>query len=165
MTQAAENATAPQDSSIEQKLGMMGLGLPPVAAPAGVYVPAMTVGDTVYTSGQLPFVEGALPQTGKVGAEISAEDAANLASIAALNALAAIKQQIGDLERVTQIVKLTVFVASDAAFTAQPKVANGASELIGELFGERGVHVRSAVGVAVLPMDSPVELEVTATFA
>ena len=151
-------------SQIEERLGMMGLGLPPVAAPVAAYIPAIVSGSTAQTSGQLPFVEGVLPMTGKCGAELTAEQGAELAAIAALNALAALKQKVGDLDRITQIVKLTVFVASDPSFTEQPKVANGASELLGEVFGDRGIHARSAVGVAVLPLDAPVELEVTATF-
>lgn len=149
---------------VEEKLGQMSVSLPPVAAPAGVYVPALEHDGLVYTSGQLPFVEGVLPATGKVGAEVSLEEAQELAALAGLNALAAIKQAIGDLDRVTRVLKVTVFVASDASFTGQPKVANGVSELLGEVFGESGTHVRSAVGVAVLPMDSPVELEVTVAF-
>lgn len=151
-------------SQIEERLGLMGLGLPPVAAPVAAYVPAIVSGSTVQTSGQLPFVEGALPMTGKCGDGLGADQAAELAAIAALNGLAALKQKVGDLDRITQIVKLTVFVASDPSFTEQPKVANGASELLGEVFGDRGVHARSAVGVSVLPLDSPVELEITATF-
>jgi len=114
----------------------------------------------VYTSGQLPFVDGALPATGKVGAEVSAEQAKELAQRCALNALAAVKGEIGDLAKVKRVVKVVAFVASDPSFTAQPGVANGASELFGEVFGEAGVHARSAVGVAVLPMDSPVEVEI-----
>ncbi|MDJ1372378.1 RidA family protein [Gulosibacter molinativorax] len=151
-------------SRIEEKLGQMSVSLPPVAAPAGAYVPALEHDGLVYTSGQLPFVEGSLPTTGKVGAEVSLEDAQDLAAVSALNALASIKQVIGDLDRVTRVLKVTVFVASDASFTAQPQVANGASELIGEAFGELGKHVRSAVGVAVLPLNSPVELEVTVAY-
>lgn len=149
---------------VEEKLGQMSVSLPPVAAPAGVYLSALEHDGLVYTSGQLPFVEGKLPATGKVGAEVSVEDAQDLAAVAGLNALAAIKQVIGDLDRVTRVLKVTVFVASDAGFTAQPTVANGVSELLGEVFGDAGTHVRSAVGVAVLPMDSPVELEVTVAY-
>lgn len=149
---------------VEEKLGQLSVSLPPVAAPAGVYLPALVHQGLVYTSGQLPFVEGQLPSTGKVGAEVSTDEARELAAVAGLNALAAIKQAIGDLDRVTQVLKVTVFVASDASFTDQPKVANGVSELLGEVFGDAGKHVRSAVGVAVLPMNSPVELEVTVAY-
>lgn len=149
---------------VEEQLGQLSVSLPPVAAPAGVYVPALAHDGLVYTSGQLPFVEGALPAVGKVGGEVSLDEARELAALAGLNALAAIKQAIGDLDRVTRVLKVTVFVASDASFTEQPKVANGVSELFGEVFGEVGTHVRSAVGVAVLPLNSPVELEVTVAF-
>ncbi|SJM69416.1 RidA family protein [Gulosibacter sp. 10] len=151
-------------SRTETRLGELSLSLPPVAAPAGVYVPAAGHDGLVHTSGQLPFVEGALPATGKVGAEVPLEQAQEFAAIATLNALAAIKQELGDLDRVTRVLKVTVFVASDPSFTQQPQVANGASELLGEVFGEAGTHVRSAVGVAVLPLDSPVELEVVVAY-
>lgn len=151
-------------SAVEERLGSIGLGLPPVAAPVAAYIPALAHDGLVYTSGQLPFVEGVLPETGKVGAEVDADDAIEFAALAALNALAAIKSQIGDLDRVTRVVKVTVFVASAPDFTGQPSVANGASELLGEAFGEAGVHVRSAVGVAVLPLDSPVELEIVVAY-
>jgi enamine deaminase RidA (YjgF/YER057c/UK114 family) len=122
-------------------------------------------GSTVYTSGQLPFVSGKLPATGKVGAEVSAEDAKKHAEVCVINALAAVKAQIGDLDRVTRIVKVVGFVASDPQFTGQPGVVNGASELLGKIFGEAGTHARSAVGVAVLPLDAPVEVELIADFA
>ncbi|KAB1656763.1 RidA family protein [Pseudoclavibacter chungangensis] len=147
-------------SAVEERLGQLGLGLPPVAAPVAAYIPAVEHAGLVYTSGQLPFIEGALPETGKVGAEVSDDAATEYAAIATLNALAAVKSVVGDLDRVTRVVKVTVFVASAPDFTGQPAVANGASELLGEAFGEAGVHVRSAVGVAVLPLDSPVELEI-----
>lgn len=150
---------------IEEKLGQMSVSLPPVAAPAGVYLPALEHNGLVYTSGQLPLVEGALPATGKVGAEVDLEQAQELAALAVLNALAAVKHVVGDLDRVTRVLKVTVFVASDASFTDQAKVANGASELLGEVFGESGTHVRAAVGVAVLPLNSPVELELTVAYA
>nr|WP_231704169.1 MULTISPECIES: RidA family protein [Arthrobacter] len=143
----------------------LGLELPGVAAPVAAYVPAVVTGNHVYTSGQLPFVDGGLPAVGKVGAEVSAEDAKAYAARCAVNALAAIKAQIGDLDRVTRIVKVVGFVASDPSFTGQPGVINGASELLGQVFGEAGSHARSAVGVAVLPLDSPVEVEVIAEFA
>lgn len=154
-------STAPQGSGtrVRSRLDELGLKLPAVAAPVAAYVPAVASGNQVHTSGQLPFVEGALPEVGKVGAEISAERAAELAAICCLNALAAIEDLIGDLDRVVRIVKLTGYVASDPSFTAQPAVINGASELLGEIFADAGRHARSAVGVAVLPLDSPVELD------
>lgn len=151
--------------AIESRLAELGLELPAVAAPAGAYVPAVVSGNLVYTAGQLPFIDGALPATGKVGAAVSAEEAASYAARAALNALAAAAESIGSLDRVTRIVKVVVFVASDPAFTAQPAVANGASALLGDVFGEAGRHARSAVGVAVLPLDSPVEVELVLEFA
>ncbi|WP_104110990.1 RidA family protein [Arthrobacter sp. N199823] len=140
------------------------MSLPPVAAPVAAYVPAVISGNHVYTSGQLPFIDGKLPATGKVGAEVSAEDAKSMAATSAINAIAALKSVIGDLDRVTRIVKVVGFVASDPSFTGQPGVINGASELLGEVFGEAGVHARSAVGVSVLPLDSPVEVELIAEF-
>ena len=146
-------------SSPEERLAELGLTLPGVAAPVAAYVPAVRSGEHVFTSGQLPMVEGALAATGKVGAEVSAEDAKGLARICALNALAAVKAEIGDLANVRRVVKVVGFVASAPGFTGQPGVVNGASELLGEVFGERGVHARSAVGVAVLPLDAPVEVE------
>lgn len=152
-------------SAVERRLAELGLELPEVAAPVAAYVPAVVTGNHVYTSGQLPFVDGALPAAGKVGTEISAEDAKAYAARCAVNALAAIKAQIGDLDRVTRIVKVVGFVASDPSFTGQPGVINGASELLAQVFGEAGNHARSAVGVAVLPLDSPVEVEVIAEFA
>ncbi len=152
-------------SAVEQRLAELGLDLPEVAAPVAAYVPAVVTGNYVYTSGQLPFVSGVLPGTGKVGAEVSAADAAGYAATCAVNALAAIKAQIGDLDRISRIVKVVGFVASDPSFTGQPAVINGASELLGKVFGEAGTHARSAVGVAVLPLDSPVEVEVIAEFA
>lgn len=151
-------------SAVEERLGAMGLGLPPVAAPVAAYMPAVDHDGLVYTSGQLPFVEGALPETGKVGAEVSSDDAVEFAAIAVLNALAAVKSVIGNLDRVTRVVKVTVFVASAPAFTGQPLVANGASELLGAIFDDAGQHVRSAVGVAVLPLDAPVELELVVAY-
>jgi enamine deaminase RidA (YjgF/YER057c/UK114 family) len=150
--------------TVNETLAGLGLALPPVAAPAGAYVPAIVSGDLVFTAGQLPFVEGALPATGKVGAEVDADEATAFARIAALNALAAAESAIGSLDRVTRVVKATVFVASDPSFTAQPSVANGASELLGQVFGDAGRHARSAVGVAVLPLDSPVEIELILEF-
>ncbi|MBP2412415.1 enamine deaminase RidA (YjgF/YER057c/UK114 family) [Arthrobacter stackebrandtii] len=160
MTTASNQGT----SRIEARLAELGLALPPVAAPVAAYVPAVISGNHVYTSGQLPFIDGKLTATGKVGAEISAEDAKSMAATSAINAIAALKSVIGDLDRVTRIVKVVGFVASDPSFTGQPGVINGASELLGEVFGEAGVHARSAVGVSVLPLDSPVEVELVAEF-
>lgn len=144
----------------DERLAQLGLKLPDVPKPAGVYVPALRNGDLVYTSGQLPMVDGALPATGKVGAAVSPEQAKELAQQCALNALAAVKSVVGDLGKVRRVVKVVGFVASDPSFTAQSGVINGASELLGEVFGDAGVHARSAVGVAVLPLDSPVEVEI-----
>lgn len=149
--------------SVSERLAALGIDLPAVAAPAGAYVPAVRVGDLIHTAGQLPFVDGALPATGKVGADIGLEDAAGFARVAALNAVAAAASVAGGVDALTRIVKVVVFVASDPAFTAQPQVANGASELLGDLFGTP--HARSAVGVAVLPLDSPVEIELIAESA
>lgn len=151
--------------SVADRLAELGLALPAVAAPVAAYVPAVVSGSHVYTSGQLPFVDGALPATGKVGAEVSAEDARAYAATCILNALAAVESQIGSLDRVTRIVKVTGFVASAPGFSGQPGVVNGASELLGELLGDAGVHARSAVGVAELPLDAPVEIELIAEFA
>lgn len=145
-------------SGIKARLAELGIELPQVAAPVAAYVPAALVGNQVWTSGQLPFVEGELPATGKVGAEVSAEDAYTYARTALLNALAAVDSVV-DLEKVTRVVKVVGYVASEGGFTGQPGVVNGASELVGEIFGEAGAHVRSAVGVAVLPLDAPVEVE------
>ena len=146
-------------SSVEQRVAALGLTVPEVAAPVAAYVPAVVTGSYVFTSGQLPFVDGKLPRTGKVGAEVNQDDAADLAQLCALNAIAAVKSVIGDLDRVVRVVKVVGFVASAPDFTGQPFVMNGASKLLGEAFGDAGVHARSAVGVAVLPMDSPVEVE------
>ncbi|MGX2996385.1 RidA family protein [Streptomyces sp. JNUCC 64] len=146
--------------AVEARLAELGLTLPQVAAPLAAYQPAVRTGAYVYTAGQLPLVEGTLPVTGKVGAEVTAEEAKGLARTCALNALAAVKSVAGDLDRVARVVKVTGFVASASDFTGQPGVLNGASELLGEVFGEKGVHARSAVGVAVLPLDAPVEVEV-----
>jgi len=147
----------------ESRLTELGLELPALAAPVAAYVPAVRTGNYVYTAGQLPFVDGQLPVTGKVGAGgITPERATELARIATLNALAAVKSVAGSLANVKRIVKVTGFVASEPDFTGQPGVINGASLLLGEVFGEAGVHARSAVGVAVLPLDSPVEVELIA---
>lgn len=155
---------------VEERLAELGIALPDVAAPVAAYVPAVVSGSHVYTSGQLPFVDGALPATGKVGegAGVSGlvppADAQRYARIAVLNALAAARSVIGSLDRVTRVVKVTGFVASVADFTGQPGVINGASNVLGEIFGEAGAHARSAVGVAVLPLDSPVEVELILEF-
>ena len=148
-------------STPEERLAKLGLELPEVAKPLAAYVPAARSGSLVFTSGQLPTVNGALSKAGKVGAEVTADEAKKLAERCALNALAAIKSEIGDLARVRRIVKVVGFVASAPDFTGQPGVVNGASELLGTVFGEAGVHARSAVGVAVLPLDAPVEVELT----
>jgi len=150
---------------IDDRLAELGLVLPAVAAPAGAYVPAIISGNLVFTAGQLPFVDGVLPATGKLGAAIEADAAKAYAATCALNALAAAASVIGSLDRVTRVVKVVGFVASDPSFTGQPGVINGASELLGEIFGEAGKHARSAVGVAVLPLDSPVEVELILEFA
>ncbi|MFK5647700.1 RidA family protein [Ornithinimicrobium sp. LYQ121] len=151
-------------STVEQRLAELGHAVPEVAAPVAAYVPAVQHGDLVYTSGQLPFVNGALPTTGKVGEGqglVDPEEAKRLAGLCALNAIAAVKSVVGDLDRVVRVVKVVGFVASDPSFTGQPGVVNGASELIGAAFGDAGVHARSAVGVATLPLDTPVEVEIT----
>lgn len=149
---------------VAARLAELGITLPAVVKPVAAYVPAVLDGDRVWTAGQLPMVDGALPATGKVGEGeglVPPSDAAQLARVCALNAIAAIGSAV-DLDRVTRIVKVVVFVASDPSFTGQPAVANGASMLLGEVFGDAGLHARSAVGVAVLPLDSPVEVEVVA---
>ena len=145
-----------------ERLAELGLTLPPVAAPGGAYVPAVRSGAFVYTSGQLPTVDGKLPVVGKVGGEVSVPDAAGLARTCALNALAAAASQAGGLDGIRRIVKVTGFVASAPGFGGQPQVVNGASELLIEVFGEYGRHARSAVGVAELPLNSPVEVELIA---
>ena len=154
--------------SVADRLAELGVSLPAVAAPVGAYVPAARSGALVYTSGQLPFVAGALPMAGAVGRAVTAEDAKGLARTAALNAVAAVASLLAEetgeepaaaLDRVTRVVKVVGFVASDPTFTGQPGVVNGASELLGELFGDAGRHARSAVGVAALPLGAPVEVE------
>jgi enamine deaminase RidA (YjgF/YER057c/UK114 family) len=150
--------------TIEQKLAELGLELPNVATPAGAYVPAVISGNLVFTAGQIPLVDGVLMATGKVGNEISAEFAKEIAQRCALNALAAIKSVLGDLNRVKRVVKVVGFVASNPEFTGQPGVLNGASELLGKVFGDAGLHARSAVGVASLPLDAPVEVELIVEF-
>lgn len=144
--------------SVADRLAELGLVLPPVAAPVAAYVPAVRDGDRVYVSGQLPMVDGALAETGRLGAEVSVERGAELARTCALNALAAVDALVG-ADHITQVVKLTGFVASAPGFTAQPAVINGASELLGAVFGDAGRHARSAVGVAELPLGAPVEVE------
>ncbi|MEU8618015.1 RidA family protein [Streptomyces sp. NPDC048623] len=146
--------------AVEAKIAELGLTLPEVVPPLAAYQPAVQSGAYVYTSGQLPMVAGKLPLTGKVGAEVTAEEAKELAATCALNALAAVKSVVGDLDRIKRVVKVVGFVASAPDFTGQPGVINGASELLGAVLGDKGVHARSAVGVAVLPLDAPVEVEV-----
>ncbi|WP_052847622.1 RidA family protein [Streptomyces avicenniae] len=147
-------------SAVEDRLAELGLTLPPVVPPVAAYVPAVLSGSYVYTSGQVPLVDGALPYAGKVGAEVTPEQAQESARLCALNALAAVKSVVGDLDRVVRVVKVLGFVASAPGFTGQPLVVNGASELLGAVLGEAGRHARSAVGVAVLPLDAPVEVEI-----
>lgn len=144
-----------------ERLAALGIARPAVSAPVGSYVPAVRDGDLVLTSGQLPFVDGALAVTGKVGAGVSPEQAGELARVAAVNAVAAVHELIGDLDHVVQVVKVVGFVASAPDFTGQPGVINGASDVLAEIFGAAGRHARSAVGVAVLPLDAPVEVELT----
>ncbi|MCZ9300859.1 RidA family protein [Corynebacterium marquesiae] len=146
------------------RLRELGYELPGVAKPLASYVPAVRVGDQVWTSGQLPLVEGALPLTGKVGAEVTTEQAQEQARIAALNALAAIDAEVG-LDNVSRVVKIVGFVASDPAYADQPVVINGASDFIGEVFGDAGKHARSAVGVAALPKNASVEIELIVEIA
>lgn len=156
--------SADKAPGIKARLAELGIELPQVAAPVAAYVPAARVGDQVWISGQLPFVDGVLPATGKVGSEVSADEAYDYARTAVLNALAAVDSVV-DLDRVTRVVKIVGYVASAPDFTGQPGVVNGASEIIGEIFGEAGAHVRSAVGVAVLPLDAPVEVELVVEVA
>ena len=150
-------------SAVEDRLAVLGLSVPEVATPVAAYVPALQEGDLVFTSGQLPMVDGALAATGKVGEGdglVGPEQAKDLAQVCALNAIAAVKSVVGDLDSVSRVVKVVGFVASHPDFTGQPGVINGASELLGAAFGEAGVHARSAVGVAALPLDAPVEVEI-----
>lgn len=142
-----------------QRLSELGIELPPVAAPVAAYVPAVRSGDHVYTSGQLPFVDGQLPATGKVGADVDPDQATELARIAALNAVAAAADLVG-LDNIEQVVKVNGFVASAQDFGGQPGVINGASAVLQEIFADAGVHARAAVGVAELPMNSPVEVDI-----
>jgi enamine deaminase RidA (YjgF/YER057c/UK114 family) len=152
-------------STVEDRLAEAGLEVPAVPAPVAVYVPAVRTGAYVYTSGQLPLRSGELVATGKVGAEVTPEIAYDCARQCALNAIAAVKSVLGDLDGVVRVVKATVFVASTPDFTGQPAVANGASELFGQAFGDAGQHARSAVGVSVLPLDAPVEVELVVEVA
>jgi enamine deaminase RidA (YjgF/YER057c/UK114 family) len=152
-------------TSASARLEELGLQLPGVAAPLAAYVPAVQVGNLVYTSGQLPSVDGRLIATGKVGGAVSPEVATECAGAAALNGLAAVAAEVGGLDAIVRVVKVTVFVASEPGFTGHPQVANGASELLGSIFGAAGRHARSAVGVAVLPLDAPVEVELVVEVA
>lgn len=144
--------------TVSTRLAELGIELPAVVAPLAAYVPATRTGNLVYTSGQLPLTGGVLPQAGKVGDTVSPEDAKALARTCALNALAAVHSLVG-IDSVTRVVKVVGFVASAPGFNGQPGVVNGASELFGEVFGDAGAHARSAVGVAELPLDAPVEVE------
>jgi enamine deaminase RidA (YjgF/YER057c/UK114 family) len=146
-------------SQIEERIIELGFLLPETSKPLAAYIPAVQSGNLVFTSGQLPMIAGSLAETGKVGGSVSAERAKELATVCALNALAAVKTVIGDLDKIKRIVKVVGFVSSTPEFTGQPAVVNGASEFLGEVFGEKGIHARSAVGVAVLPLDAPVEIE------
>jgi enamine deaminase RidA (YjgF/YER057c/UK114 family) len=156
---SADDAAASPAGSAEERLAALGLSLPPVVAPLAAYVPAVRAGSFVYTSGQLPMVDGQLMSAGKVGTEVGAAEAAALARTCALNALAAAASVAGGLAGIKRVVKVTGFVASAPDFTGQPQVVNGASELLLEVFGEAGRHARSAVGTAVLPLNAPVEVE------
>ncbi len=147
-------------STVEDRLAELGLSVPEVVPPVAAYVPAVRDGNLVFTSGQLPMVDGSMAATGKVGGAVTPETAKEMAQACALNAIAAIKALIGDLDQVARVVKVVGFVASEPSFTGQPAVVNGASELLAKAFGDRGVHARSAVGVVALPLDAPVEVEV-----
>jgi enamine deaminase RidA (YjgF/YER057c/UK114 family) len=152
-------------SAVESRLAELGLTVPDVVPPVAAYVPAVRTGNYVYTSGQLPMVAGAMPATGKVGGEVTPEQGKELAQACALNAIAAVKSIIGDLDKVVRVVKVVGFVASVPEFTGQPQVVNGASELLGKAFGDAGIHARSAVGVVALPLDAPVEVEIVVEVA
>jgi enamine deaminase RidA (YjgF/YER057c/UK114 family) len=151
-------------STPEERLAALGLSVPDVAKPVAAYIPAIRSGNLVFTSGQLPMREGQLMATGKVGGEVTSEEAVACAQQCGLNALAAVRAELGDLSAVKRILKVVCFVASTPDFTGQPAVANGVSELLGEVFGEAGRHARSAVGVPVLPLDAPVEVELIVEF-
>jgi enamine deaminase RidA (YjgF/YER057c/UK114 family) len=146
-------------SQVEDRLAALGLAVPEVVPPVAAYVPAVRSGSYVFTSGQVPMESGSLPATGKVGAQVSQEQAYDLARSCALNALAAVKSVVGDLDEVVRVVKVVGFVAVDPSFTAVSAVVNGASELLQAAFGDAGRHARSAIGVASLPLDAPVEVE------
>ena len=145
--------------SVEAKLAELGLSVPEVAKPVAAYIPAVRSGSHIFTSGQLPMRSGQLIATGKVGGEVTPEVDVECAQQCALNALAAVKAELGSLDDVRRVVKVVCFVASAPDFTGQPQIANGVSELLGKVFGEAGIHARSAVGVPVLPLDAPVEVE------
>lgn len=151
--------------TVSQTLAQLGITLPDVVPPVAAYVPAVVHGDLVYTAGQLPMTGGALPATGKVGGAVSADDAKGYARQSALNAIAAAAAVVGGVDHLTGVVKVTGFVASTPDFTGQPGVINGASELLGAVFGDAGRHARSSVASPVLPLDSPVEVEVVFSFA
>jgi enamine deaminase RidA (YjgF/YER057c/UK114 family) len=146
-------------SQVETRIIDLGFVLPETAKPLAAYIPAVQSGNLVFTSGQLPMIDGSLAETGKVGGSVSPERAKELATVCALNALAAVKTVIGDLDKIKRVVKVVGFVSSVPEFSGQPGVVNGASEFLGEVFGDKGIHARSAVGVAVLPLDAPVEIE------
>ena len=153
--------TSPSDQpSWSARLAELGVRLPPVAAPVAAYVPAIRTGQLVFTSGQLPFVDGGLRRTGKVGGAVDVEDAAADAKVCVLNALAAVDGLVG-LDSIARVIRVVGYVASAEGFTGQPRVVNGASEFLGRVFGEAGQHARSAIGVAELPMNAPVEVELT----
>ncbi|MGY1664683.1 RidA family protein [Geodermatophilus sp. SYSU D00696] len=154
------SAQDPRTQSWHARLAQLGIRLPPVAAPVASYVPAVRSGQLVFTSGQLPFVDGGLRRTGKVGGSVDPEDAAADAKLCALNALAAVDELVG-LDQVARVVRVVGYVASAEGFSGQPRVVNGASELLGKIFGDAGRHARSAVGVAELPLGAPVEVELT----
>ncbi|MBD8079779.1 Atu1372/SO_1960 family protein [Cellulosimicrobium arenosum] len=168
MDAAPAGAAGSAPGTVAARLAELGITLPGVAKPVAAYVPAVRTGRYVWTSGQLAFVDGALPATGKVGhgeGLVPPDDAAHLARLCALNALAAVHDVVGSLDQVVRVVKVVGFVASDPSFTGQPAVVNGASTILGEIFGQAGVHARSAVGVAVLPLDAPVEVELVVEVA
>ena len=144
---------------VRDRLKELGYELPSLPNPAGSYVPATSIGSLLFTAGQLPFKQGQLRHTGKVGRDVSVEEAKEAALLCILNALAAVESEAGSLEGVRRVLKVTGYVASASGFTRQPEVINGASDFLGEVFGERGAHARSAVGVAELPLDAPVEVE------
>ncbi len=149
---------------IEDRLIELGHPLPEVVPPVAAYVPAVVTGNLVFTAGQLPMVQGKLVATGKVPTDVSPEQAKELAQISALNALAAVKYAIGDLDRVTRVVKVSGFIASTADFTGHPAINNGASEFLVQVFGDAGIHARTTVGVSALPLDAPVEVELIVEF-